>query len=146
MRPRRRGQLAVMSSLAGFRGFPGAPAYCASKAAVRVWGEALRGMLGREGIKVSVICPGYVKSRMTEKTDFPMPFMMTAERAAALIRRGLAANRARIVFPRRLFALVCLLALLPPGRADPLRIRLPENSSDSECVWTSSVWGERLSV
>src|SRR5690606_14084178 len=60
MRPRRRGQIAIMSSLAGFRGFPGAPAYCASKAAVRVWGEALRGMLGRDGILVTVICPGYV--------------------------------------------------------------------------------------
>lgn len=129
MRPRRRGQLAVMSSLAGFRGFPGAPAYCASKAAVRVWGEALRGMLGREGIEVSVICPGYVKSRMTERNDFPMPFLMTAGRAAAIIRRGLAANRARIVFPRRLYALVWLLALLPPGWTDPLMVRLPEKSS-----------------
>jgi NADP-dependent 3-hydroxy acid dehydrogenase YdfG len=54
MGPRRRGQIAIMSSLAGFRGFPGAPAYCASKAGVRVWGEALRGMLSREGIGVSL--------------------------------------------------------------------------------------------
>src|SRR3546814_12235413 len=106
MRPRRRGQIAIMSSLAAFRGFPGAPAYCASKAAVRIWGEALRGMLGREGIEVSVICPGYVKSRMTAHNDFPMPLLMEAGRAAAIICRGLAANKARIVFPRRLDAAV----------------------------------------
>lgn len=130
MRPRRRGQVAVMSSLAAFRGFPGAPAYCASKAAVRVWGEALRGMLARDGIGVTVICPGYVKSRMTAKNDFPMPFLMDASRAAGVIRRGLAANRARIVFPRRLFAAVWLLALLPPGWTDPLLARLPEKAAD----------------
>jgi short-subunit dehydrogenase len=129
MRPRRRGQVALMSSLAGFRGFPGAPAYCASKAAVRVWGEALRGTLAREGIRVSVICPGYVKSPMTAKNDFPMPFLMEAERAAAIVRRGLAANRARIVFPRRLFTAVWLLSLLPPSWTDPLLARLPEKSA-----------------
>lgn len=115
MRPRRRGQIALMSSLAAFRGFPGAPAYCASKAAVRVWGEALRGMLHGEGLGVTVICPGYVKSRMTAVNDFPMPFLMEAERAAGIIRRGLAADKARIVFPRRLFAAVWLLGLLPPA-------------------------------
>jgi short-subunit dehydrogenase len=129
MRPRRRGQIAIMSSLAGFRGFPGAPAYCASKAAVRVWGEALRGMLAREGIEVTVICPGYVKSPMTEKNDFPMPFLMEADRAAGIIRRGLAANRARIVFPRRLFAAAWLLALLPPAWTDPLLGRLPQKAA-----------------
>src|SRR3546814_12647666 len=90
-------------------------------------------MLGREGIEVSVICPGYVKSRMTEKNDFPMPFLMTAERAAAILRRGLAANRARLVFPRPPYALVWLLALLPPGWTDPLMIRLPEQSSCGGC-------------
>src|SRR3546814_16957838 len=104
-----------MSSLAGFRGFPGAPAYCASKAAVRLWGEALRGMLGREGIEVSVICHGYVKSRMTEKNDFPMPFLMTAERAAAIRLRGPAAKRASIVFTGRTFEPAWMLARQPPG-------------------------------
>ena len=130
MRPRRRGQIALMSSMAAFRGFPGAPAYCASKATVRVWGEALRGMLKRDGLGVTVICPGYVKSRMTAKNDFPMPFLMEADRAAAIIRRGLAANKARIVFPRRLFSVVWLLALLPPAWTDPLLARLPEKAAE----------------
>ena len=130
MRPRRRGQIAIMSSLAGFRGFPGAPAYCASKAGVRVWGEALRGMLSRDGLEVSVICPGYVKSPMTDRNDFPMPFLMEADRAAEIIRRGLAANTPRIVFPRRLYAAVWLLALLPPRWTDGLLARLPEKPAD----------------
>ena len=107
-----------MSSLAAFRGFPGAPAYCASKAAVRVWGEALRGEHSRHGIAVSVICPGYVRSRMTEKNRFPMPFLMDAERAALIVKRGLERDRPRIAFPWRMTALVWLLAALPPRATD----------------------------
>ena len=82
LRSRRRGQVALMSSLASFRGFPGAPAYCGSKAAVRVWGEGLRPWLAREGVEVSVICPGFVTTRMTEGNRFPMPFLMDADQAA----------------------------------------------------------------
>lgn len=126
MRTRGHGQLAIVSSLAGFRGFPGAPAYCASKAAVRVWGESLRGHLGRDGLCVSVICPGYVKTRMTANNDFPMPLLMDADRAARRIRRGLARDRPRIAFPRRLYAAVWLLNLLPPSWTDGMLARLPE--------------------
>ncbi len=124
-----RGQIAVMSSLAGFRGFPGAPAYCASKAAVKVHGEALRGELHHQGIGVTVICPGYVRSRMTEKNKFPMPLLMNSERAARIIRRGLARNRARIAFPWRMYFLAWLFATLPPGLTDPLLRRLPKKSA-----------------
>ncbi|HEY5598922.1 MAG TPA: SDR family NAD(P)-dependent oxidoreductase [Kiloniellales bacterium] len=126
MRARRRGQIAIMSSLAAFRGFPGAPAYCASKAAVRVWGEALRGHVAGDGIAVSVICPGYVKTPMTAVNRFPMPMLMDSDRAARLIRRGLARNRARIAFPWPMYALVRLIAALPPGFIDPLLRTLPE--------------------
>ena len=126
MRPRGRGQIAIMSSLAAFRGFPGAPAYCASKAAVRVWGEALRGDLHEAGIGVSVICPGYVNSPMTAVNDFHMPLLMEAERAARIIRRGLARNQARIAFPWRLYAAVWLISALSPKLTDPLLRRLPK--------------------
>ncbi len=128
MRPRGRGQVAIMSSLGAFRGFPGAPAYCASKAAVRVWGEALRGELHGAGIGVSVICPGYVRSPMTAVNDFPMPLLMNAERAARIIRRGLARNRPRIAFPWPLYAAVWLLSALPPWLTDPLLRRLPKKT------------------
>jgi short-subunit dehydrogenase len=125
---RGRGQIALMSSLAGFRGFPGSPTYCASKAMVRVWGEALRPELAARGIEVSVICPGYVTTRMTAGNEFPMPLLMPAERAAAIIKRGLARNKARIVFPWRLYALVRLVAALPPALIDPLLARLPRKA------------------
>ena len=122
---RGRGQIALMASLAAFRGFPGSPTYCASKAMVRVWGEGLRPELAAAGVEVSVICPGFVVSRMTAVNKFPMPFLMPAERAAQIIKRGLARNKARIAFPWRLYAIVRLLAALPPGLIDRLLARLP---------------------
>jgi short-subunit dehydrogenase len=122
---RGRGQLALMSSIAGFYGLPSAPAYCASKAAVRVWGEALRGRLGRPGVAVSVICPGFVRTPMTAGNRFAMPLIMTAERAAAIIRRGLVRRRARIAFPLPTYWMMRLLEALPAGTADSLLARLP---------------------
>jgi short-subunit dehydrogenase len=126
-----RGQIGIVSSLAGFRGFPGAPSYCASKAAVKVWGEALRGELHRHGIEVSVICPGYVRTRLTEGNTFPMPLLMDADRAIRIIRRGLERNHARIAFPWRLAFLVNLVAALPPAWVDPLFRKLPRKRSAS---------------
>lgn len=131
MRPRRHGQVAIMSSLAGFRGFPGAPAYCGSKAAVRLWGESLRADLAHEGIGVSVLCPGYIDTAMTAGNGFRMPMLMGADRAAERIRRGLAANRARIAFPLPVYLAVRLLAALPPALVDPLLRRLPRKPAHS---------------
>lgn len=119
-----RGQIAIMSSIAGFRGMPTAPAYCASKAALRALGAGLRPALADRGVSVSVICPGFVKTPMTDANDFPMPFMMTGERAAGIIRLGLARGRARITFPWRLAAAAWLFAALPPAWTDPAVRRL----------------------
>jgi short-subunit dehydrogenase len=110
---RRRGQIALMSSLAGFRGLPTAPAYSASKAAVKSLGEAWRGQLAADGIGVSVICPGFVTTRMTARNNFAMPFLMSAERAAEIIARGLARNQGRIAFPWPMAAGAWLLDALP---------------------------------
>jgi short-subunit dehydrogenase len=126
MQQRGRGQIALMSSLAGFRGFPGAPSYCASKAAVRIWGEALNGDLKPFGIGVSVICPGFVRSRITARNAFAMPLLMDTERAARIIRRGLARRRARIAFPGPTYAAAWLLGALSPSLVDPLLRRLPK--------------------
>lgn len=125
MRQRRAGQIALMSSLAGLRGFPSAPAYCASKAAVRVWGEGLRGRLAQDGIGVTVICPGFVKSRITARNRFPMPFLMEADAAARLMRRAIAANRPRCSYPWILALVMALFASLPPILTDWLTRRLP---------------------
>lgn len=126
-----KGQIAIMSSLASFRGIPGVPTYCASKAAVRIYGEALRGALGGDGIEVSVICPGYVKTPMTAGNPYRMPFLMERSRAARIMKRGLAKGRARIAFPLRLYALVWLMAALPPALTDPL-MRLGPKKPASE--------------
>lgn len=123
---RGRGQIALMSSLASFRGFPGAPTYCASKAALRVWGEGLRGDLGPRGVEVSVICPGFVVSRMTARNKFRMPFLMPADRAAAIVRRGLARDRGRIAFPWPMYFAIWLAGTLPPILTDPLFRGLPK--------------------
>lgn len=112
-RARRGGQIALMASLAGYRGHPGAPGYCASKAAVKVWGEGLRGLLAPEGVRVSVICPGFVRTPLTDANGFPMPLLMEPETAAAVIRRGLARNRGRIAFPWPMAVAAWLAAALP---------------------------------
>lgn len=125
MLARGRGQLALMSSLAGFRGMPSAPAYCASKAAVRSYGEGLRGRLLDHGIAVSVICPGFVRTPLTARNPFPMPFLMEPERAAAIIKAGLTRRRARIAFPLRLYLAVRLLDALPVALTDRYLRRLP---------------------
>jgi NAD(P)-dependent dehydrogenase (short-subunit alcohol dehydrogenase family) len=118
MRARKHGQIAIMSSLASFRGFAGAPAYCASKAAVRVYGEGLRGEFAPHGVEINVICPGFVKTPMTDANPFPMPFLMDVDRAVAIIRSELAHNRARIAFPWIIYMFVRLLAGLPQGLMD----------------------------
>ncbi|CAK0739599.1 Uncharacterized oxidoreductase MXAN_5909 [uncultured Gammaproteobacteria bacterium] len=120
MRQRRRGQVALMSSLVAFRGLPGFAAYCASKAAVKVYGEALRCELLGRGVKVSVICPGFVRTPMTDRNRFPMPFRVEPGLAAAIIRLGLAGDQARICFPGAMAVLARLLAVLPPALVDPV--------------------------
>lgn len=126
----RKGQIAIMASLASFRGFAGAPAYCASKAAVRNYGEGLRNAHAGAGIAISVICPGFVRSGMTAANDFPMPFLMDAERAARIIRRGLARNRGRIAFPWPMYAAAWLVQSLPPWATDHFMRGLPAKASD----------------
>ena len=126
MRRRGAGQIALMSSAAAFRGFPGAPAYSATKAAVRCYGEALRGALRPDGIHVSVICPGFVRSRMTRVNRFRMPLLMDADRAAHIIRRGLAHDRARIAFPWPTYFAAWLSGSVPPSLSDALFARLPK--------------------
>jgi short-subunit dehydrogenase len=115
MRRRRCGQIALMSSLAAYVGLPRTPIYCASKAAVRAYGDALRAWLAPEGIAVSVVLPGYVQTAMTDSLTGPKPSMLSAERAALIIRRGLERNRARIAFPRTLAWGLLWLSVLPPS-------------------------------
>ncbi|HNI52052.1 MAG TPA: SDR family NAD(P)-dependent oxidoreductase [Accumulibacter sp.] len=113
MRARGSGQIALVSSLAAYFGLPVTPAYCASKAGLKAYGEALRGWLAPEGIRVNVIMPGYVKSPMCDAMPGPKPFLLSPEHAAQAIRRGLERNRARISFPFPLNLGTWFLAVLP---------------------------------
>ena len=115
MMARKRGQIAVMASLASFIGLPQAASYNASKAAVRVWGESIRYVLKKHGVGVSVICPGFVATRINANAAFKMPFLMDAAKASVIIRRGLERNKARIAFPIPTKAAVWLGGLLPGG-------------------------------
>ena len=125
LRARRRGHVALMSSLASFRGFAGAQAYCASKAAVRLWGEGLRPTLADDGITVSVICPGFVDTPMTRINTCPMPFLLDVDTAVAIIRRGLDHGRGRIAFPWQTHLMARLAGSLPDRLMDAIARRMP---------------------
>ena len=109
-----RGRIAVIASIAAFVPAPGAPAYCASKAAVDAWtvGTAL-GLRG-EGIALTSVCPGYIRTAMTARNKFPMPGLMDADRAARIILAAVAAGRVRVVFPWWMGLAARLGGLMPP--------------------------------
>ncbi len=113
MKKRRRGQIAIVASLAGLLGLPGSPIYSASKNAVRAYGEALRPSLAKSGIEMTVICPGWVRSRITDRNKYQMPFFMEVDKAARIIVRGLSRNRPRIAFPWQTVALLKVMNILP---------------------------------
>lgn len=110
---RRAGHIGVMASVAGYRGLPGAGAYGATKAALINMCEALRVELEPHGVGISAICPGFVKTPLTDRNDFPMPFIISAEAAAGHIVRGLAAKRFAIAFPPLFATIMMTLRLLP---------------------------------
>lgn len=123
------GQIVIISSLAGFRGWSGAPAYSASKGAVRFYGEALRGSLAGTGVKINVVCPGFVKTRMTDTNDFPMPFLMDRDHAVKIIAHGLAANRGRIAFPLPTHFVSWFISILPDFLAQAILKFMPAKPS-----------------
>jgi len=94
-----RPQIVITASIAGYGPLKACPAYSATKSCVKTWGLALRGMLAPEGIRVSVVCPGFIRTRLTEGNTCPMPFLMDADRAAGIILRRADRNVGVIAFP-----------------------------------------------
>jgi len=115
MRRRGTGQIALLSSLAAYVGMPVTPVYCASKAALKAYGEALRGWLAPHGVAINVVMPGFVRTAMSDRFTAAKPWMMSPEEAARRIRRGLEYNHARIAFPRPLAWGMWALSVLPTG-------------------------------
>ncbi|WP_432697884.1 SDR family NAD(P)-dependent oxidoreductase [Marinobacterium sp. YM272] len=115
MRVKGQGQLVLLSSLAAWFGLPVTPAYSASKAAVKAYGEGLRGWLSGSGVSVTVVMPGYVSSAMCDAMPGPKPFLWRADRAAGYIRSRVARRRGRVSFPFPLNFGTWWLAVLPAG-------------------------------
>jgi NAD(P)-dependent dehydrogenase (short-subunit alcohol dehydrogenase family) len=117
MLARRRGRIAVVASVAGYRGLPSASAYGMTKAGLINMAEALRVELAPHGIVVQVVNPGFVRTPLTDRNDFPMPFLMEPADAAEAFFQGLQSDRFEIAFPRRFVFLMKLLRCLPAALA-----------------------------
>jgi short-subunit dehydrogenase len=107
------GHIVGISSLAGYRGLPRTSGYSASKAALSTLLEGLRIELAAQGIAVTVVHPGYVRTPMIEGSPHPPPFVMGVDRAARIILKGIAAGRREINFPWQIASLMGLLRALP---------------------------------
>ncbi|MEX2523395.1 MAG: SDR family NAD(P)-dependent oxidoreductase [Gammaproteobacteria bacterium] len=124
MRTRGKGHAVVISSLSAFRGIPLFPAYAASKAAVKSYYEAVRGALRRDGVIITLACPGFVETPMTEKLRTSNWRQLGVDDAARVIVRGVAKGRPTIVFPRLHFLGLWSLQWLPAKWADWVLLKL----------------------
>lgn len=121
---RQRGQIALMSSLAAVSPHADLLSYSATKAGVRAYGIALRRNLAGTGVDVSIITPGFIDTPMTDRHLGPAPFLLSADRAAAIIVSGLARRRPEIAFPRRLVIAAWAERLLPHALASRIHQRM----------------------
>ena len=120
MLPRGRGHVALMSSVAGIARVPFAPAYSVSKTAIRVYGDILYRRLKPHGIAVSVVMPGFVKSRLDRSYHTHKPMRLGTEKAASIIKRGLDRRKRRIGLPWLFYQSARLVSALPLGLGDRL--------------------------
>ena len=101
------------TGIAGYGPLRSCPSYSATKSCLKTWGLSLRGFLKKENIKVSVICPGFIRSRLTDKNTCPMPFFMEADRAAKIILRRADRDIGLIAFPWPMRLATWGLSILP---------------------------------
>lgn len=112
------GRIAVISSISAIRPSGSLPSYSATKAAVRAYGQAIRSWLRPKGVYVTVVAPGFISTPMADRHHGPKPFEMPAEKAAAIIKRGVAKRRGALTFPWQFSVLVFLGNRLPPFLSD----------------------------
>ena len=118
-------QIILTASIAGYGPLKACPSYSATKAFVKTWGLSLRGMLAPRGIRVSVVCPGFVRSRITDGNTCPMPFFMEADKAARIILDRVERNVGLIAFPWPMRFSVWMLSCLPARLTEFIASLLP---------------------
>jgi NADP-dependent 3-hydroxy acid dehydrogenase YdfG len=121
---RNSGHVVAVSSLAAFRGMPGNASYCASKAALHIWMESVRVDLGKTKVRATTIYPGFVRTEMTARNKFRMPFLMELDDAVKVMAKGLARGAGTIAYPLPMVALTRTLGAIPRGLYEPLAGRL----------------------
>lgn len=126
MLARHAGVIAGISSVAGYRGLNGSEAYGATKAGQINLLESLRIHVARDGVRVITVCPGFVRTDLTESNSFPMPFIIDADTAGRAICDGLERERTEIVFPVRMALLMKAARLVPVGLWSALWTRIPQ--------------------
>lgn len=120
MKARRRGTLVGVASVAGIRGLPGSEAYCASKAAAISYCESLRVDLRAHSVRVLTLCPGFVRTPLTARNPYPMPFLMAPEAFARRAARAILARKSYAVIPWPMAVVAKLLRVLPNWAFDRL--------------------------
>jgi len=113
MMERKSGHLVIISSMAGFRGMSTAPGYSISKVTVKAYGDAIRPLLKKQGVAVSTVFPGFIKTPLTEVNKFKMPFLMSPEKAAKIIKAGIKKKKTYIAFPLPMYLISKGVSMLP---------------------------------
>ena len=131
MLARRSGVIAGIASVAGYRGLAGSAAYGATKAAQINMLESLRISVARSGVRVTTVCPGFVRTDATAGNDFPMPFIIDVDTAGRAICDGLERDRNEIVFPLPMAILFKTARLVPVALWAALWSRIPSKESSS---------------
>lgn len=125
------GHIVVISSMASFMPIPQCPAYCASKVVVRFYSESLYPILLKNNVNITTICPGYIKTPLTDKNNFYMPFLMSPEKAAKIIIKKLQKKPIRIIFPNILYFGIMLILLIPSFLRGKFMIKVNAKKNDN---------------
>lgn len=120
------GQVALISSMSSFVGMASCPAYSASKTCILHYGEGLRGYLKKYNVGVSIVCPGFIKTPLTDKNQFIMPMIMEPQKASKKIIAGISKNKGLIVFPFIMYFILKLARLLPFSWCNYIFSKLPK--------------------
>lgn len=118
MKRNRGGQICLISSMASFKGMPSAPSYSATKSCIRVFGEALYNDLKKYNISITTICPGFIKTPLTDKNNFKMPFLMDVQTATKKIIHGIDKKKKFVIFPKIMYYAIKFIDFLPFGLND----------------------------